>query len=1224
MYIVSRYLLQVAFTTLVLASTHVAAAQDTAAVPVDQQLAIADYGEDGELILQLYLRDIRLTDGLFSLVREEKIYLPLGELTALLEFPIIVDVDAGYAAGWFIDPANKITVSRNKQTVDVSGTESKLTADSIISDVFDLYVDSVVLETWFPVKFDFDLVRQSVTIRSLQPLPAELARERAGLEALPTTTFRANKPYTVPGYRLLDWPSVAVDVGGVLTDDEATNNYDYRIRALGDLAFLNGRLSASGSNNEVDSLRLTLGRKDPSGMLGSLNIADFEVGDTTQFLPGQIGSSLSGRGLRFGNTRLSSRRDLDTIDLQGDLLADYEVELYINNQLLGIQRKPENGQYQFSQIPLRLGQNQIRLEFYGPQGQRRTETQQSFVGSGSNQRGQLGYEFAAVQPGRLVFEDINNQNITDDTEDGINSLSGALNLSYGLTRQTSLALTIASLANDTTGDSTTGDVETLSESILQNRTYLNAQLNTSVFGSLVSYEVTSDDDNNLAGALRLRTRQKDYEISLAQSIFSNDYRRFQDIAATDNSQLPRALTTASISRVNKRVPGGSASYGADINYGRTQSNIETIQANTRLDYYTRYISGSWAHGYNRNLNVSNGSSSGRVSLSLRPEILWDWLLGTELSYADTEDSLIQGASLRASRGVGEKGSLSLQVTRDLQSRDLPDEKNRYSASWNQQLRFFRLSSSLSGSSTEDIALRFGVSFNATRFPNRILPSLTTVSSGTSPRVAALVFVDDNNNLTHDYNEETVEGVRITRNGLLAGAVTGQDGIAIVDSLSSNSSADLDIVETDITDVTLRPVPVTKGILPRPGRIPVVHIPLQRVTDIEGTITVNNGTPAPNVRLFLTPTDGGQPLEARTEFDGVYYLTGVPLGSYLLGPDAEQLRAAGLVSQPETRLLELQNLDDFPEPEDFVLARITQAGTSPALSAALPGIDTAGKPDTVTGNEASVTTKTIASSTASDPDGWKPGSDAPSNPDTISWNETIVTAETFTAATTSDPNGSKPEGDAPSTPDNTSWNEAKVTTEIFESSTASESAGSKPGNKAASTPDTVTWNEAESIDESSASTPDSNSTHPTLDSDNDGVLNIDDQCEHTSRASKVNELGCVHVGEPLSNVSFAPGASNITTTMAFGLNGLARELKSNPSLKVKVETHTDNDGNANKNMALAKRRARSILNYLVQSLKVPSAQLSAVAFGESQPIASNRTRAGRQKNRRIIIRLVASD
>ena len=167
----------------------------------------------------------------------------------------------------FIDPANKITVSRNKQTVDVSGTESKLTADSIISDVFDLYVDSVVLETWFPVKFDFDLVRQSVTIRSLQPLPAELARERAGLEALPTTTFRANKPYTVPGYRLLDWPSVAVDVGGVLTDDEATNNYDYRIRALGDLAFLNGRLSASGSNNEVDSLRLTLGRKDPSGML---------------------------------------------------------------------------------------------------------------------------------------------------------------------------------------------------------------------------------------------------------------------------------------------------------------------------------------------------------------------------------------------------------------------------------------------------------------------------------------------------------------------------------------------------------------------------------------------------------------------------------------------------------------------------------------------------------------------------------------------------------------------------------------------------------------------------------------------------------------------------------------------------------------------------------------------------------------------------------------------
>ena len=1011
---VTRYLLRTALTTLVLTSTGVALAQDTVAIPVDQQLAVADYGEDGELILQLYLRDIRLTDGLYSVVRKEKVYLPLGELTALLEFPIIVDVDAGYAAGWFIDTEKTFAVSSDEKTVSVSGRVSKLPADSIITDEYDLYVDSFVLESWFPVKFDFDLERQAVTIRSLQPLPAELARERAAREALPATTFRADRPYTVPDYRLLDWPSVAVDVGGLLTSDEATNNYDYRVRVLGDLAFLNGRLSASGSNNEVDSLRLVLGRKDPSGLLGPLNIADFEVGDTTQFLPGQISSSLSGRGLRFGNTRLSSRRDLDTIDLQGDLLADYEVELYINNQLLGIQREPENGQYQFSQIPLRLGQNQIRLEFYGPQGQRRTETQQSFVGSGSNKRGQFGYEFAAVQPGRLVFEGINNQGTTDDTEDGFNSLSGALNLSYGLTRQTSLALTVASLANDATGSGTAGKDESLSDSILQNRTYVNARLNTSVIGSLVSYEVTSDNDNNLAGAVRLRTRQKDYEISLTQSIFSNDYRRFQDIAATDDAQLPSSSTTASISRVNKRVPGGSVSYGADINYDRNQTDVETIQANTRLDYYSRYIAGAWAHGYNRNLNVSNGSSSGRLSLSLRPEILWNWSLGTELSYSDTEERLIQGASLRASRSIGEKGSLSLQVTRDLLSRGLSEENNRYAASWNQQLRFFRLSSSLSGSSPEDISLRFGVSFNATRFPNRSLPSLTTLSSGLSPRVAALVFVDDNNNQTYDIDEETVDGVRITRNGLLAGAVTGEDGIAIVDSLSANSSADLDIVETDITDETLRPVPLTKGILPRPGRIPVVHIPLQRVTDIEGIITVNSGTPAPNVRLLLTPIDGGKPLEVRTEFDGVYYFTGVPLGSYILGPDAEQLRSAGLVAQPETRLLELQNLDDFPEPEDFILTRVTRTDTLPTLSAAVPEIINAvAKPDTLTPDETGKAGDIRSGDDASTGEG-------------VTWREVEVPEETFASSTASNSIGLKSDGNASSASDTVFWQEIELT------------------------------------------------------------------------------------------------------------------------------------------------------------------------------------------------------
>ena len=90
------------------------------------------------------------------------------------------------------------------------------------------------------------------------------------------------------------------------------------------------------------------------------------------------------------------------------------------------------------------------------------------------------------------------------------------------------------------------------------------------------------------------------------------------------------------------------------------------------------------------------------------------------------------------------------------------------------------------------------------------------------------------------------------------------------------------------------------------------------------------------------------MEIFTEYDGYYYLSHVPLGVYEFGPDPEQLESAGLVAQPATRRLVLENLDDFPPPEDFDLIRLTDLNSEvvhqsdntaePELSAALPDND----------------------------------------------------------------------------------------------------------------------------------------------------------------------------------------------------------------------------------------------------------------------------------------------
>ena len=71
----------------------------------------------------------------------------------------------------------------------------------------------------------------------------------------------------------------------------------------------------------------------------------------------------------------------------------------------------------------------------------------------------------------------------------------------------------------------------------------------------------------------------------------------------------------------------------------------------------------------------------------------------------------------------------------------------------------------------------------------------------------------------------------------------------------------------------------------------------------------------------------------------------------------------------------------------------------------------------------------------------------------------------------------------------------------------------------------------------------------------------------------------------------------------------------PGLKIQLEGHTDSIGTEEYNQKLSEERADSVRQYLVTQ-GVPSDTMTAVGFGKSQPVASNDTDAGRQRNRRV--------
>jgi len=135
----------------------------------------------------------------------------------------------------------------------------------------------------------------------------------------------------------------------------------------------------------------------------------------------------------------------------------------------------------------------------------------------------------------------------------------------------------------------------------------------------------------------------------------------------------------------------------------------------------------------------------------------------------------------------------------------------------------------------------------------------------------------------------------------------------------------------------------------------------------------------------------------------------------------------------------------------------------------------------------------------------------------------------------------------------------------------------------------------------------------LDDDNDGVENAKDLCPNTPAGDKVDTNGC-----PLTinlHINFANDSAEIPADANALLDQYAAFLKRNPYYSAKIVGYTDNVGSAEYNQKLSEKRAKAVVNALIERGVDPK-QLSAIGMGELNPIASNDTPEGRALNRRI--------
>jgi len=146
----------------------------------------------------------------------------------------------------------------------------------------------------------------------------------------------------------------------------------------------------------------------------------------------------------------------------------------------------------------------------------------------------------------------------------------------------------------------------------------------------------------------------------------------------------------------------------------------------------------------------------------------------------------------------------------------------------------------------------------------------------------------------------------------------------------------------------------------------------------------------------------------------------------------------------------------------------------------------------------------------------------------------------------------------------------------------------------------------------------------LDTDGDGVADYMDKCISLPaqtpdgcprKKAKASAAVQKTIALAVKSLEFESGQAVIKQSSFANLNKVVAVLNENAGYSISLVGHTDNTGNSEENLKLSKDRANSVKQYLINN-SIAAERISAIGYGDSKPISSNSTEAGRAKNRRV--------
>jgi hypothetical protein len=833
--------------------------------------------EENSLIFNMTCAPIALQETAFGYGDDDTTLLPLGELSAVLDLKIDVDAEKGTATGWFISEDRTFSLDINREKIRIGETEIPWKKESVFAHDGEVYVDSQVLSTWLPLDFDISRAELTVDVIPLEKLPlqARMEREQQRLRMHGRGDEALKYPVRKLEYELFSMPVMDVSISnGSGTENLAFSELqsNYSILGRNDLLYMNSHMYLSGSKNDpLNIARIRLERFDPDAeLLGPVRARQIAVGDIIPTDFPLLPNPSPERGMFVSNSSMIQRSNFDVTTFEGNILPGWEVELYFNGDLIDSTLVRSDGRYLFEDVPLFYGSNSFQVLAHGPQGQKKILEETTIpVGSNMLPEGESRYDFSISQRKKTLFG-IDERNGTDvdnaarfrgtyerGLSDSISMAFGEASVDFGGERHNYLQL---GLAGNTSF--IYGQVDGLYDTASGGGLSLFAQTAVGPLYLKARHEWFADMvQENRPNSILESKSGIDVSGTVPETSFTP---RFSYLLSSENIKYQGSDSASVSNRLSTRLAGLNVSNNIKWVYENTQgSNDKLIQGQFKASGYAGPVRllGAMDYDLGDKNNITRYGLSGHWSVT---------------------DRLSGGFDLVQESDYVDRTTASVTMDWDAGPATISP----------------RLSYDSDGTYGAFLSLSFSVG------PDPIAGGLDMTSEKRSNTgvVTASVYHDANNNQIYDTGDELLQDVEVVATQAGKSSFTEDNGRAAIAGLAAFHPTDVEIVEESLEDPFWQPSVAGVAVIPRPGHVDHLEIPVVSTGEVDGTLYMSNGSGAQeilaNVSLELLDEEGHVVQSTRSEYDGFYLFEKVFPGEYLLRVSPEDSYSALAADQQQ--------------------------------------------------------------------------------------------------------------------------------------------------------------------------------------------------------------------------------------------------------------------------------------------------------------------------------------